>query len=422
MCSVRTTNPSRRPRLIAVLSLVLAAGPLVAIAAKKGGELPLDTTGPAAPVPWERYDGWPETDWSGFNTLARQDVSPKAGTLIAVTEPITGDPAKGKELAMDRKRGGSCAACHILPGAELPGNVGPDLSTIGAQSRTDEYLYNYVYDPRVYNPKSIMPPWGTHKLFSPEEIRDIVAYLKTLDTPAQFASPHDNPATRGRDEPERDNLDPIDNPGMAVLEEGEALFNRAGPTGKSCASCHEKPAEAFKTWAAHMPRYEPRLKKVMNVAEFVTRHARPTTGDEFLMQSPENLALSMFLAHQANGQPIMVDVASPGAKEAAARGQALMERGKVGQLNFACFDCHVAGSNKWIRGQFLTPHETQLGWHPYYRTSKGEIWDLNRRIQWCGVAIRANELPPDAPEIGDIELYLSHMNRERKMNVPGIGH
>lgn len=99
-----------------------------------------------------------------------------------------------------------------------------------------------------------------------------------------------------------------------------------------------------------------------------------------------------------------------------------MESGKIGQLNFACFDCHVTAGDKWIRGQFLTPHETQLGWHPYYRTSKGEIWDLSRRLQWCGVAIRANELPPDAPEYGDIELYLTHMNAGRPLDVPGIGH
>lgn len=70
----------------------------------------------------------------------------------------------------------------------------------------------------------------------------------------------------------------------------------------------------------------------------------------------------------------------------------------------------------------LTTHETQLGWHPYYRTSRSEIWGLTKRLQWCGVATRANELPPDAKEYGDIELYLSHLNRGRKPNVPGICH
>lgn len=414
-------NSSFLPPIFAVLALMLAAIS-ADLAAKGAEEAPIDVEGPAATVPWTRYSGWPEENWRSFNTVANQNVSPAVGERIPITKSITGDPAKGRALALDRKRGGSCVACHILPDVELPGNVGPDLSTIGAVGRTDEWLYNYVYDPRTFNPQSVMPPWGRHKLFTSEEIRDIAAYLKTLDKPTKFASPLDDPAKRKKDEPELDNLDPVDNPGMSALEEGEMLFSQTGPKGKSCADCHANPGEAFGTWAAHMPRFEPRLSKVMNIAEFVTRHARATTGDEFLMETPENLALSMYLAHQANGQPFAVDVVSPGAKEAAERGRALMEKGKIGQLNFACFDCHVTGGDKWIRGQFLTPHETQLGWHPYYRTSKGEIWGLTRRIQWCGVAIRANEMPPDAPEYGDIELYLTHINRGRKLDVPGIGH
>ena len=42
---------------------------------------------------------------------------------------------------------------------ETPGNVGPDLSEIGNAGRSDQWLYNYVFDARVYNPKSAMPPW-----------------------------------------------------------------------------------------------------------------------------------------------------------------------------------------------------------------------------------------------------------------------
>jgi L-cysteine S-thiosulfotransferase len=388
--------------------------------------VPLDVDGPAAPNDWHRYGNWPKTDWSAFNTLRNQEASPPVGEVIPIEDEITGDPDKGRTLAFDRGRGGACLACHVMPGGAMPGNVGPDLSTIALWQRTDEWLYNYVYDARVYNPGTIMPPWGAHGVYSEEEIRDIVAYLKTLDTPTTFDSPLDNPLTRSKEQEPRDNLDPIENPGMMTLEDGEELFHRPGANGESCASCHANPAEEFRTWAATMPRFEPRLDKVMSVGEFVARHARATTGDELLMQSDENLALSMFLAHQANGQPFDIDIESPGAKEAAERGRELMDGGKIGQLNFACFDCHMPerGGNKWIRGQFLTPHDTQLGWHPYYRTSQSQIWDLRKRMQWCGVAIRANELPPDAPEYGDIELYLTHLNAQggQTLNVPGIGH
>src|SRR5215470_3201124 len=89
--------------------------------------------------------------------------------------PVTGDAANGQKLVADRTRGGSCLACHIMGpagNADLPGNVGPDLSQIGEAGREDEWLWNYVNDARVYNPATIMPPWGTHQLFNDKEIGD----------------------------------------------------------------------------------------------------------------------------------------------------------------------------------------------------------------------------------------------------------
>jgi L-cysteine S-thiosulfotransferase len=400
-----------------------------AASAPAGQEVPLDTEGAASTNHWQRYANWRQTDWSEFNTMRNQGASPAVGQVIAISGEISGDPAKGKELAFDRGRGGSCLACHTMPGGSLPGNVGPDLSTVGLWGRSDEWLYNYVYDARVFNPNTVMPPWGAHKVYTDEEIRHIVAFLKTLDKPIVFEDPaREDPNQRALPQNDVDNLDPVENPAMMVVDDGEALFNRSGSNGQSCASCHASPAEEFKTWAAQMPRWEPRLDKVMSSSEFVTRHARATTGDEFPMQTNQNLALTMYLTHLANGQPYMVDVESPGAKEAAERGKMMMETYKVGQLNFACMDCHGEaagkGGNKWIRGQFLTPHQTQLGNHPYYRTSNSQIWDLRKRMQWCGVAVRANDLEPEAPEYGDIELYLTHLVSQsgKKLNVPGLGH
>ncbi len=387
--------------------------------------VPLELQKPAHAEPWQRYRDWPKTDWAAFNTLRTgTGASPPPSKPPGIALPVQGDAQNGMKLAFDRGRGGGCLACHILgpKTGSQPGNVGPDLSEIGAQ-RTDDWLVAYVWDARSVNPASFMPPWGTHGLYTADEVRDIVAFLKTLKSPYRLQDPNENPATRKKDPDDRDNLDPIVNPAMFERDKGENLYKRAGPKGASCATCHAEPAKRFRAWAAEMPRWEPRLNKVLGIEEFVTRHARATTGAEWPMQGGENFALTIYLKHLANGQTINVDVRSPGARAAHERGQQLMSR-KIGQLNFACLDCHAAdrGANKWIRGQWLTEQSGQVGHHPYYRTSRGEIWDLRKRMQWCGVAIRANELPPDAPEYGDLELALTAINNGNKLNVPGIGH
>lgn len=384
------------------------------------GPAPLEMDNPAAPSPWKRYGNWPQTDWKEFNTL-RTLASPPPAKFQKIDKLVQGDPEKGKKLVADRSRGGSCLACHVLPGATLPGNVAPDLSAVGSWGRTDEYLFDYIYDPRSVNPNSIMPPWGTHKIFTPDEIKDIVAYLNTLKGPTAFKDRLDDPAKRPLPQPTADYLDPTENPAMFELDRGNAIYHSKGRNGKACVDCHARPEVEFKNWAATMPRYEPRMKKVLNTEEFLTRHARATTGDDFPMQGEENTALSIYVRFFSHGQPINVQFKTPDEKAAAKRGEDLMYR-KIGQLNLACTDCHRQGENKWIRGQFLTGSKGQVGRHPYWRTSQGEIWTLLKRFQWCGVAIRGNELPPDASEYGDLEYYLTSLSNGKKIDGPGIGH
>jgi len=415
----------------AVLTLVLGmavALPLVrapAVAQPKG-PAPM-AAGDAAARPWVRYGGWPTRDTAQFNTLAATQVSPPAPKEPRkLVRPVTGDASNGEKLVADRTRGGSCLACHVMGragDADLPGNVGPDLSEIGNAGRDDEWLWNYVYDARAYNPATVMPPWGTHRLFDDKEIGDIVAFLKTLKSPARFKTEVDDPAKRHAPVETRDNLDPTTNPAMWAVDKGEELYKRREASGFSCATCHGDAGPRFKSWAAAMPKWEPRFDKVIGIEEFVFRHAKATTGATWLMQSDENIAMAVYLRNVANGQEMTVDVASPGAKEAFERGRALAEV-KIGALNFSCRDCHdpARGGLKWIRGQWLAEQKGQLDHFPTWRTSLNQIWDIRKRFQWCGVAIWANELPPDAKQYGDLELYLASVNAGQKLNVPGIRH
>ena len=404
--------------------LFASANVLAAKPGKNPATPPLELEQSAASVPWTRYNGWPATDWKEYTTLSNL-ASPAFAPPPKLEGPVSGDAKNGEKLAFDRSRGGSCVACHILGPTTptMPGNVGPDLSMIATWGRTDDWLFNYVYDARSVNPNSVMPPWGAHKLFTVDEIKDIVAFIKTLKEPAKFKDDLENPATRPVPVETRDNLDPFVNDSMDAVERARLVYARAGASGKSCASCHAAPEKSFKTWAATMPRHEPRLKKVIGVEEFITRHARSTTGDNPLMQSADNIDLAIYLRYLANDTPIKVDTKSKDSAAAIKRGNALMTR-KIGQLNFACMDCHSPerGANKWVRGQWLGESKGQIAHFPTFRTSRGEIWDLRKRFQWCGVATRTNELPPDAPEYGDLELALTNANNGQKLNVPGIRH
>lgn len=390
----------------------------------KGKQAPLELKADASVRPWKRYNGWPARDESKWSTLAKVSSPPAPKAAREITGPITGDVAKGAKLVADRKRGGSCLACHVMGqagNADLPGNVGPNLSEIGNAGRTDEWLFNYIYDARVYNPDTVMPPWGSHGVFNDQEINDMVAFLKTLNKPAVFKTVLDDPDKRPAPVEKRENLDAIENPGMWALDKAAVLWKTRGSDGFSCNTCHNDPKTAFKTWAASMPKWEPRLNKVLGVEEFVTRHAKAATGLNWLMETEENRAMSVYLHNLANGAPISVDTTSAESKAAIERGTALANR-KIGELNFACTDCHGKSANHWIRGQWLGEPKGQYDHFPTWRTSLQTIWDIRQRFQWCQVNIRADELPPDAKEYGDLELYLASQNAGQKLSVPGIRH
>ena len=104
-----------------------------------------------------------------------------------------GDPVKGREVAIHRKKG-NCLACHILPAPDQPyhGEVGPDLNGVASRLSEGEIRLRIV-NPKYANPATIMPAFyrteGLHRvakkfqgkpMLTAEEVEDVVAYLMTL--------------------------------------------------------------------------------------------------------------------------------------------------------------------------------------------------------------------------------------------------
>lgn len=105
-----------------------------------------------------------------------------------------GSAEAGRRVAADRQRG-DCSICHRLPlpHARFHGNVGPDLSAIGARL-TSAQIRLRVAANRQLNPESVMPdyctsggryrvagPFVNQPILSAAEIEDVVAWLSSLE-------------------------------------------------------------------------------------------------------------------------------------------------------------------------------------------------------------------------------------------------
>jgi sulfur-oxidizing protein SoxX len=97
-----------------------------------------------------------------------------------------GHMAKKGEKIFLTKNLGNCLACHAVNGREDiqkmgPGSFGPKLT--GLKYWDEKTLYDTVYD--IYSARDLkispMPAFGKAGWLSDEEIKAVVAFLKTID-------------------------------------------------------------------------------------------------------------------------------------------------------------------------------------------------------------------------------------------------
>jgi L-cysteine S-thiosulfotransferase len=120
-------------------------------------------------------------DLTQYPSLSYDDKRPTPKPRkVVMEEPLNGDPARGRELTLMRDKG-YCIVCHELPGEAWPGTVGAKVLNFKKNKYPNELVFQQIFDSRVFNPNSIMPPYGTFGILNEQEIRDLVAYLQSLD-------------------------------------------------------------------------------------------------------------------------------------------------------------------------------------------------------------------------------------------------
>jgi sulfur-oxidizing protein SoxX len=65
----------------------------------------------------------------------------------------------------------------MIPGGNLPGNIGPPLLAMKARYPDKAVLKAQVYDATVRNPGSIMPPFGKHGILTDKQLNQVVNYI-----------------------------------------------------------------------------------------------------------------------------------------------------------------------------------------------------------------------------------------------------
>jgi len=195
----------------------MAAAILIAATATASAQQKADTTKvdadivaafPTAPADWKPRLDQDET----MKECSLNENSPPKAVADAIAKrekskieypadgKLMGDWKEGEKLAQSgyglrftdypqrNPNGGNCYACHQLTKAEVSyGTIGPTLLNYGRIRNFSEADTKAVYD-KIYNaqaayPCSNMPRFGTNKVLTIDQIKDLVALVMSPDSP-----------------------------------------------------------------------------------------------------------------------------------------------------------------------------------------------------------------------------------------------
>ena len=110
----------------------------------------------------------------------QEPVAQTASTPAPAATPAPdGDIARGREVMSTY----ACVGCHIVPGSEMGGNLGPSLEgwaakpmIIGKFPNKPDNVMQWLQNPQSMDPETTMPGIGPNPL----DARDMTAFLFTL--------------------------------------------------------------------------------------------------------------------------------------------------------------------------------------------------------------------------------------------------
>jgi len=212
--------------------------------------------------------------------------------------------------------------------------------------------------------------------------------------------------------------DDFGNPGLAMVDEGRELFQRAGANGKSCASCHGDEGQGLDSGKiARYPVYDRQRKRPITLRERIRLcRSGKQAGPPLPYAGREALALETLVRYLARGEPVNVDISGPMASHYQA-GRNLFHT-RWGQVDIACHQCHDYHAGKRFRGQTLT--QGQTNGLPAYRLATGEIAGAHERFSQCLSKLRAEPFAIGSPEYVDMEVYANARGNGLPIETPAV--
>ncbi len=220
------------------------------------------------------------------------------------------------------------------------------------------------------------------------------------------------------DETQQLQTDDFENQGMIFVDQAMDTWNTAeGSEDKSCADCHNDPAESMKGVAATYPKWNEEAGELRTVQMQVNDCRESRMGAEaWKYDAGEAINMEAMIASHSRGMPVDVAIDGPVAEQ--------WEKGKdiyytrYGQLELACASCHEENYGNYIRADHLS--QGQINGFPTYRLKNARLNGVHSRFRGCIRDTRAETFPTGSPEFVALELYVKSRGNGLSVEGPSV--
>ena len=220
------------------------------------------------------------------------------------------------------------------------------------------------------------------------------------------------------DETQALEADDFDNPGMVFVDIGQEQWDTVeGTENKSCASCHEDPAESMKGVRAVYPKWNDNAEEVRTLAQQINTCREERMGAEpYGYTSGQMANMEALISVQSRGMPVDVAIDGP-AESTWAWGKELYYT-RTGQLELSCANCHEDNYGNMIRADHLS--QGQINGFPVYRLKNAKLNTLHAQFKVCVRDTRAETYKPGSPEFVALELYVASRGNGLSVEGPSV--
>ena len=202
-----------------------------------------------------------------------------------------------------------------------------------------------------------------------------------------------------------------------AIDQGTALWAERFANGSTYSDCFASPTAGIRQL---FPRWDADHERVETLELAINECRLDNDLPDLEYGSDELASITAYLAFEARGRLVDVQIPDddPGALAAYEAGKQFYYT-KRGQLNFACYDCHVLSVSQYVRADRLGPSLGHPTHFPVYRSKLGGMISLQQRFSGCVRDVRAKPFALQSEEFRNLEYFLNVMSNGLELNGPG---